>query len=46
MAGKKIEKQHLIQRIVNYCIKYKIKGSFNNPCGNKLVSFEIKEAKE
>jgi len=46
MAGKKIEKQHLIQRIVNYCIKHKIKGSFNNPCGDKLVSFEIKENKD
>lgn len=40
---KKIEKQNLLNKIINYCKKHKIKGSFNNPCGDYLVSFKIEE---
>ena len=43
---KKSEKQNLLKRIINHCKKYEIKGSFNNRCGEYLVSFEIKTNKE
>jgi len=41
-----MEKENLMKRIINHCEKYKIKRSFNNPCGKHLVSFEIKEVEE
>ena len=40
---KAVEKRNLINRIINYCKKYKIEGSFNNKCADKLVSFEVKD---
>lgn len=40
---KKSEKDNLLKKIVNHCIKNKITGSFNNRFGNYLVSFKIKE---
>ncbi len=40
---KEVEKRNLLNKIVNYCKKHKIKGSFNNICDDYLVSFEIAE---
>jgi len=39
------EKRNLLDKIVNFCKKHKIEASFNNKCGNKLVSFEVKSKK-
>ena len=38
-----MEKEQLIVEIVEYCKKNKVLGSFNNPYGMHLVSFEIRE---
>lgn len=46
MTGKEIERENLCKRIINYCKKHKIKGSFNNRFDEYLVSFEIKESLE
>jgi len=40
---KEKDKRNLLNKIVGHCKKYKIKGSFNNKCGDYLVSFEIKQ---
>ena len=40
------DKDRLIGYIVDYCKKANVKGSFNNPFDDKLVSFELKEKEE
>ena len=40
---KEAERKNLASRIVNYCRKHKVLGSFNYKHGNYLVSFKIKD---
>ena len=41
----KDKEKELARQIVEYCIKEKIKASYNISYGSKLVNFEVKDKK-